>query len=785
MTVVRAEQAWMKNVELHTDEQLEGPRGAWWFTGKVPTDGRCPGVHEQGRITSLPLPDLSICSRDAVLDYFDNSWTLQETLFAGLRGVEAFYRPPDHNLRHPLIFYYGHPAALYVNKLRLAGLVDGPVNAEFERILETGVDEMSWDDLSKNDMLWPSVAEVHAYRATVYRLVRSVLEDTDFASELGRPVTMRDRAWALFLAFEHDRIHLETSSVLIRELPLVLVQPPPAWPEPAPMRRTTTDGLPTPGSVPDVGMASIPGGRVLLGKPPDFPSFGWDNEYGRREVGIGDFEVSRCLVSNGEFHRFVADGGYHQREWWSEIGWNWRSFRNAKWPRFWVPDGPSGTLAYRLRTVFEEIDMPWDWPVCVNYHEAKAYCAWRSLYDGRAYRLPTEAEFRRIRVLPEAGTDGPDGDPVMMASGQEMRAAGVNLNLAHGSETPVDHSPTTSQGVHDSAGNLWQWCEDAANPLEDFAVHRYYEDFSTPCFDGEHQMILGGSFVSTGDEASIWARFHFRPHFLQHSGIRLVVGPPPQAETTGQERYTTRRMLDRYLLMHYADPVETFGRADHPLAIAHGQPGRIADVLLRAAEQRGVTLDRVLDVGCAVGGTCFALARCTAVDTIVGIDRSAVFVEAARSLARGETVEYERVEQGEVRTLLRVRLPSGENKVEFRIADAATLSEGSFDAVVLANLLDRLDCPRDFLRRLSSSERLLRRGGLLLVASPFSWSVEYTDPAHWLGARPGQPSSEAELAQQLSDTFDLVMQSNEPGVLRDHARHFEYLDSYVSVWHKH
>lgn len=32
-------------------------------------------------------------------------------------------RQPAHGLRHPLIFYYGHPAALYVNKLRAAGIL--------------------------------------------------------------------------------------------------------------------------------------------------------------------------------------------------------------------------------------------------------------------------------------------------------------------------------------------------------------------------------------------------------------------------------------------------------------------------------------------------------------------------------------------------------------------------------------------------------------------------------------------------------------------------------------
>ena len=44
----------------------------------------------------------------------------------------------------------------------------------FERIFETGVDEMRWDDMSKNEMLWPSLGEAHDYRRQVYRVVREL-----------------------------------------------------------------------------------------------------------------------------------------------------------------------------------------------------------------------------------------------------------------------------------------------------------------------------------------------------------------------------------------------------------------------------------------------------------------------------------------------------------------------------------------------------------------------------------------------------------------------------------
>jgi hypothetical protein len=134
----------------------DGSRPDWYWTGRRPEPG-APGIQPDGSITALPLPRLNDCTRQAALDYFDNAWLLTEVLLSALQGEEAFYRPPAHNLRHPMIFYYAHPATLYVNKLRVAGLLSDPVNAYFEHIFETGVDEMSWDDLSKNAMIWPSV----------------------------------------------------------------------------------------------------------------------------------------------------------------------------------------------------------------------------------------------------------------------------------------------------------------------------------------------------------------------------------------------------------------------------------------------------------------------------------------------------------------------------------------------------------------------------------------------------------------------------------------------------
>ena len=83
-----------------------------FWTGLEPE--KAPGFDaERNCLASLKAPDLRERGpklRDTLEDYFENGWALTEVLFSSLRGPEAYYRPPAHGLRHPLVFYYGHPA---------------------------------------------------------------------------------------------------------------------------------------------------------------------------------------------------------------------------------------------------------------------------------------------------------------------------------------------------------------------------------------------------------------------------------------------------------------------------------------------------------------------------------------------------------------------------------------------------------------------------------------------------------------------------------------------------
>jgi formylglycine-generating enzyme required for sulfatase activity len=53
----------------------------------------------------------------------------------------------------------------------------------------------------------------------------------------------------------------------------------------------------------------------------------------------------------------------------------------------------------------------------------------------------------------------------------------------------------------DVIGNVWQWTRTPIMPFKGFEVHPLYDDFSVPTFDGRHNLIKGGSWIATGNEA--------------------------------------------------------------------------------------------------------------------------------------------------------------------------------------------------------------------------------------------------------------------------------------------
>lgn len=682
--------------------------------------------------------------RREIRTYLHDTLDRYERLFGVLTSDEAFYIKPI-TLRHPLIFYYGHTATFFVNKLVLAGLLPARLDPRLESIFAVGVDEMSWDDLDEANYDWPSVDTVRAYRQQVRAAVDALIETL----LLSLPIGWDSPWWPILMGIEHERIHLETSSVLIRQHELRHVRPHPAWPhcqdfgEPS-----ANDWLP------------VPAGTIRIGK--DWQQdvyYGWDNEYGHHEAEVPAFRAARQLVSNREFLAFVEAGGYAESTWWSEEGRAWRDYAGARQPTFWRRD----ERGWRLRLMLEEIAMPWNWPVEVNQHEASAYCAWLSARTGEPVRLPTEDEWYRLHDL------------ARLAELPSDRALAANLHLDHwASSCPVDRF--RHGDFYDVIGNVWQWTETPIYPFDGFKVHPLYDDFTTPTFDGRHNLIKGGSWISCGNESLRAARYAFRRHFFQHAGFRPVVAEAATAPPASH--YETDKLLSEYAEFHYGDSY--FGVANFPRALA--------ELALRAMAGRPTR--RALDLGCAAGRASFELAR--QFDAVVGLDFSARFINLGVALAEQGLLRYTLIEEGELvsyheRHLADLGLDAVRDKVAFYQADACNLKpiHAGYDLILAANLIDRLYSPARFLDQVH--ERL-NPGGLLIIASPYTWLEDHTPRAQWLGGfkRDGENVSTLDgLKSHLGSHFRLIKGPLEvPFVIRETRRKFQHSVSEVTIWER-
>ena len=235
--------------------------------------------------------------------------------------------------------------------------------------------------------------------------------------------------------------------------------------------------------------------------------------------------------------------------------------------------------------------------------------------------------------------------------------------------------------------------------------------------------------------------------------------------------YETSRLLAEYLLFHYGSEEQILGQRPGPRE-ALDFPVRCVHELLDRG--RVPAAARALDVGCAVGRSCFEL--CALCSTVVGIDFSHSFIQAARELkARGE-LSFEMVVEGEMCELAQARVPASldRRRAHFQVGDATNLPGdlGTFDVVLAANLICRLAEPALFLQRLPG---LVNSGGQLLVTTPFTWLAEFTSPAKWLGGQKRDGVRSFDVLQEiLGRDFELQVAKDLPFLIREHERKFQY-----------
>jgi formylglycine-generating enzyme required for sulfatase activity len=380
--------------------------------------------------------------------YLENRVRSAELFAIPLR--EAYYDRPI-GLRHPVVFYDGHIPAFSFNKLVSEALGGAPIDAEFQRLFERGIDPESIDAAQKHARdAWPSRERVERFSAACDRAVLGAFADVELDDPERSPLL--ERAQAAYTILEHEEMHHETFLYIVHSMPYDR------------KRRAGRLGAFVESAQPAYRRVEIPAGTATLGAPRERSPFGWDNEFGAIALDVPAFEIEAHDVTNGDWLAYVKAGG--------------------PVPHFWIErDG-----AFFLRGMFEEMPLPLSWPVYVTQRQASEYAA------SRGGRLPTEAEFHRAAF----GT--PSGEERAFPWGDALPdpARHGNFDLRRFDPEPVGSSPegASAFGVHDLIGNGWEWTSTEFAPLPGFAPMASYPQYSADFFDGAHYVIKGASPVT-------------------------------------------------------------------------------------------------------------------------------------------------------------------------------------------------------------------------------------------------------------------------------------------------
>ena len=682
--------------------------------------------------------------REEIKEYFTHCYKRYELLFETIKDEKAYFQKAEP-LRHPLIFYFGHTATFFINKLKIAKINDNRINPQLESIFAIGVDEMSWDDLDEKNYDWPTLEETKNYRDRAFEVVINLIETLP----LPLPITQESPWWVILMGIEHENIHLETSAVLIRQLPLKFVK-----------NHNSFKIAPSNSPALKNELIEVEGGRVSLGKKENAKFYGWDNEYGTHYATVPSFKASKYLVSNFEFLEFVEDNGYSKDEFWSNEGNSWKEYTKALMPLFWRKEDK-----YRLRTLTDEIDLPLSWAVEVNYLEAEAFCNWKSKRENIEITLPTEDEYIRLR-------DYSGIKSFYKWTKEETNIANINLE-GFSSTVAVD---TYKQGnFYDIIGNVWQWTKTPIYPFDGFKVHPIYDDFTVPTFDGKHNLIKGGSWISCGNLATQKSRYAFRRHFYQFAGFRYIQSNYKEKIVTNS--YTTDSIIAQYC--HFSWGENRLGVENYPK--------KCANTILEYMQNKN--RKKALDIGCAIGRSTFELAK--GFDEVIGIDFSARFIQEAQKIKDEKLLRYVIPTEGELESfnevsLKELNLEEESKKVEFWQGDACNLKPifKGFDLIFAGNLIDRLYDPNKFLETLSNR---INPKGVLVLTSPYTWLEEYTPKDKWIGGykRDGENITTLDgLKEILQKEFKFIQSQDIPFVIQETARKHQHTIAQMTIWEK-
>ncbi|MFT5883651.1 MAG: ergothioneine biosynthesis protein EgtB [Arcticibacterium sp.] len=359
-------------------------------------------------------------------------------------GVED-YIPQSAEFASPPKWHLAHTTWFFEEMILSEFSTDYKVFDESYRFLFNSYYNSIGDRLVRGDrglITRPSVARVYEFRAFVDNQM-TILLDGDTSEALRQ---------LMVLGINHEQQHQE---LLLTDLKYTFSRNP-TYPVYSEKAFVTTKNK-------EEGWLTISEGVYEIGHKS--VGFSFDNELGRHKVYLHSCEISKCLVTNGEYITFIESGAYQKPELWLDEGWAWVKANKTEKPLYWYH--VNGEWFHYTLAGLKKIDST-DILAHISYYEATAFAQWKGC------RLPTEFEWETASTQFEWG-------------------------------------------------DRWEWTNSAYLPYPNFeiapgAVGEYNGKFMI------NQMVLRGGSVATaeGHTRTTYRNF-FHPHMAwQFSGIRLA-----------------------------------------------------------------------------------------------------------------------------------------------------------------------------------------------------------------------------------------------------------------------
>lgn len=331
----------------------------------------------------------------------------------------------------------------------------------------------------------PTVKETLKYRSLMEKYLLLFLKKVESSNRVSEELK-----YDIVLANQHEMQHQE---LMIYDLQHYFQR----FPDPEDNYKPLIRRKPPEQTDKPSGMAEVPGGIYELGFSGE--GFCYDNELPQHKVYLQDFKIDVAPVANGEYMKFIGDGGYEEFSYWLSDGWDLVKEHEWKAPLYWVWEDDKW-MKKDFRG-YHEID-PNEPVTNVSYYEADAYARWAGK------RLPTEAEWEKTSSWNEdlqRKTHYPWGDEKPTTKHANLLESYIWTPSKIGSYP----SGKSYYGCHQMIGDVWEWTssEYVLYPSFKPKFSEYTDKWAI-----NQKVLRGGSFATPVNQIRNSYRNYFKPH---------------------------------------------------------------------------------------------------------------------------------------------------------------------------------------------------------------------------------------------------------------------------------